>query len=326
MEHDFLITHNDLDATGCILALQYTGLIFDDIFCTDYSNIKQGAIAFIEQAHLCKQHNDVVHLHIADVCFSQNRSVLVNLCEAFDSVTLYDHHLYPSNFFDDLPDNLTVHWSADNSACGCKLVSQTKLFQDIRAFNLENKCSDVQELIDLIDIYDRWQMQNPNFMRAFMFNEYFLELNKGWTPKQIAEYFTEVEYSTCPPNFRTVLQPRLDNIAKVLAKARSDLKLVEIDRLNGYSIINIHEYFNNFLVQEFQALQTMVVGYKDGYYKIRINEGKYSDEELNVLRIKIAGTANIGHSHAFSLKSKEDPDIVLQRIKQAYKEMVQNHI
>lgn len=309
MIYNFLITHNDLDATGCIMALQDKDVELDYVFSTDYSNLKKGAEDLIKVAQEYQSDDNFVRLFIADVCFSQNRDVLLNLASHLDAVVIYDHHMYPDDFFNNLPKNVTFHIS--DAACGCKLIS---LFEG---------CSEkLKELIDLIDVYDRWQMKDPKFMQAFFFNEYFLELQKSQNILKIAKFFKSEEYNTRPSDYEKILEPRLEDIMITKTYLKSNFKLV-VNHEYKFTIIKSLKYFNNFLIEEMRDnLQDLVVGYAKGYYKIRVRENTFTDDELNCFRRKVTGTVNIGHQCAFSVKTTEDTEEVLERIIHAYKEML----
>ena len=153
-----VMTHNDLDALGCMLNIEYKMPgIPKKYFHTNYADIDQ-VVAEIERYVLAERNT---HILIPDVSFADNKPALARLYN-IAHVTHIDHHLYPEGFWDDFPKMKVVH---DMTKSATKLCNEF--------FKNTGKNERLDKLSFLIDVYDIWQSADPAFDLSQDLNEYF---------------------------------------------------------------------------------------------------------------------------------------------------------
>lgn len=280
-----VFTHNDLDALGCMLNIEYKFPNIDKkYFHTNYVNINEKVYEIEEY---CK-YKENIHIVIPDVSFSDNKDALRRLYE-LGKCTHIDHHLYPDNFWDEFPKMKVIH---DINKSATKLCNEY--------FGNTEKNSNLDKLTYLIDVYDIWQVKNKHFHLAQDFNEYFWKCDISWLCNQIISNGFKF-----PINFSSVVQnihSEFNNAIEKLEKRKL------IYRSNDITIGFINEWFNQILIKEMHAGQNIVIGINSyGIVKVRINEdAPYSLDQKNKLRLKLGGNINLGHMNAFTYKIKTE--------------------
>lgn len=301
MKEDIIIfTHNDLDAMGCLLVLNET---FKDeyndkhVFHTNYQNIPEIVKNIINQCEVKKPKLVV----ITDVSFStsvEDLDQLYNYCTNRDIRMLYmDHHLYPDNFFANYPEMKTV-W--DKSRCASKICYDTLLKAEEHI--------ELGKLIRIIDIYDIWQDQNKLFDFSQRFNDYFWYriTKKAETIVQLACAFKIIGYKLFD-DFMTVTEDIvIDNRDNLERLENSGLVHRNLDE--KVSLFFSNDYFTPFMINEHRNGQKFVINICNwGLIKVRVNQHfDISEKVLDNIRLRCAGTVDIGHSHAFTWKSPLD--------------------
>jgi len=284
-----VFTHNDLDALGCMLNIQFK---FPDVpkeyFHTNYANID----AIVTEIERYVQQTGSKHILIVDVSFGDNKAALQKLYDTGAKITHIDHHLYPENFWADFPD-MKVHWSKEKSA--------TLLCNDY--FGNTGKNANLDRVSELIDVYDIWQVKKGrHFAIAQDINDYFWSKVKteGLTIEQLMNQFINAGWKL-PPDYQGLVQSIKEGYTKEIAdyEARG-----LINRAGEITLCFIPDWFNHVLVKEMANGKNFVIGLNSyGIIRCRINEdAPYTDEQKNALRKELAGTATIGHTNAFTYK------------------------
>jgi oligoribonuclease NrnB/cAMP/cGMP phosphodiesterase (DHH superfamily) len=290
MSNELIVfTHNDLDAAGCMMNIEYK---WPDIkkkyYYTNYSNIDQITADILAYK---KEHGNT-HILIADVSFSDAKESLSILYNEFNSCTHIDHHMYPDGFWDDFPNMKVVY---DKSKCATVLCNEY--------FGNKGKCETLDKLSTIIDVYDIWQVKHPAFDFSQYVNEYF------WF-KGIEPFVEECIASgyKLPSDFSEVTK-KLKTTIDSAVQGYETRKLVH--RAGDISIIFVDEWFNHIMIKEMKQGANFVVGLHNwGLVKMRINQDcPYSVEQINLLRYKLTGNAEYGHLHAFTYKFKDRPSV-----------------
>lgn len=284
-----VFTHNDLDAAGCMLNIEYKWPnIKKKYYYTNYSNIDSITESIL--AH--KKENGNTHILIADVSFSDAKESLSTLYNEFKSCTHIDHHMYPEGFWDDFPNMNVVY---DKTKCATKLCNEY--------FGNKGKSETLDKLSTIIDVYDLWQVKHP----AFDFSQY---VNEFFWYKGIETFVQSCMTAgyKLPPDFNEVTTHLKTTIENAL-KNYEDRKLVH--RAGDISIIFVDDWFNHVMIKEMKQGANVVVGLHDwGLVKMRINQDSpYTVSQLNDLRFKLTGMSEYGHLHAFTYKFKNRPSV-----------------
>lgn len=282
MKELIVFTHNDLDALGCMLHLEYK---FPDVpkkyFHTNYSNI----IELTDEILTYKKQNGNTHIVIPDVSFGDNKESLRKIYNAFDHVTHIDHHLYADGFWDEFP-NMKVIW--DKSVCATTLCA--------RYFGNEGQNANLDKLTYIIDVYDMWRVKSEHFGIAQDLNEYF------WYTKtvELCDDIVKNNYKL-PQDYVPTVQFIHDQFNAAL-KDYEARKLIH--RGGEITLAFVKEWFNQILIREMDAGKNFVIGINSwGLIKVRVNQdAPYTHEQLNKLRLVLTGTETTGHMHAFTYK------------------------
>lgn len=284
MQDELIVfTHNDADAAGAILNIEYKMPgIKKKYFYTNYGDIDK-QVQDIED--YVTQHGNKYCL-MSDVSWSTSPNGLHRLCNLFERITLIDHHLYPDGFFDNYP-KLKVNWDKTKSA--------TLLTNEY----FKNDNTELRELSELIDVYDLWQVKHPNFDKSQDLNEFFWEIgrdkfindciNSGF---KLPYYYDSV--------VSEIKKKYTDEIAKY-----ENRKLIH--RSGKITVAFVDTWFNQILVKEMNEGKDFVINATSfGIFKIRISENaEISSEQKDLLRLALCGTKDIGHQNAFTYKMKD---------------------
>lgn len=277
-----VFTHCDLDALGCMLNIEYRfPAIPKKYFHTNYANIDEKVSEILEYA----QGSNTSHLVIPDVSFSDNRASLERLYNTFTNVTHIDHHMYPDGFWDEFP-NTKVVWDKSKSA--------TKLCNEYLGNAGKNERLD--KLTRIIDVYDIWQKNEPEFAVSQDLNEFFWTYDIGLLCQEIVQNDFKL-----PPTYPEVVQ-------NIKAKYAADIASYEerklIHRAGEITIAFIDDWFNQVMLKEHASGKNFVIGANSyGIIRIRINQDcPYTEAQLNKVRFRLTGNAEYGHLHAFTYK------------------------
>lgn len=300
-----VFTHNDLDAMGCALNIEYR---FPNIpkkyFYTNYGNIKERVQEIKD--HVQTNGNKIIL--IADVSFSDNKDSLRELYN-LGRCTHIDHHMYPDGFWDEFP-NMKVIWDTKKSA--------TLLCNEY--FGNAGKHPRLDKLTRIIDIYDLWQSEEPEFPLAQDFNEYFwvndfetLRNNIVTNDFKLPSDFVEVTESIK---------------AKYTAEIADYEKRSLIQRAGPISLVLTPNWFNQIMTSEMANGQYLVVGINPyGIVRIRIKkDAPFTSEQKKEARLRLIGNSEVGHMDAFTYryegeKSFENTIKEAQRIVQVFNEV-----
>lgn len=151
-----MFTHYDLDGVSC--AMQFPENFFVKIRAIMYSNIEQ------ELHQQLNGLNEPHTVYVTDINMTTKQLEFVLTHKNVNRVVYIDHHQYNNDQerkdFDHLrelyPESTII---VNHSACGAKLV-----FQYAEKFFEINK--NQKSYVDIVDIFDRWQTENPLFMNS----------------------------------------------------------------------------------------------------------------------------------------------------------------
>jgi len=137
---NILLFHTDLDGFGIYVLAQYFELPFDKFLSYDYGFEEEKDVVQI----LCDSENIVV----ADLTLTQ--ALYDELVGKGKSVQIFDHH-ETSQWVTGKPG---CCW--DNKRCGTKLFFDEYIKPRVGRYKPV-----VREFVDLIDVYDRWDLSSP---------------------------------------------------------------------------------------------------------------------------------------------------------------------
>jgi len=298
-----VFVHNDLDALGCMLNIEYKfPNVPKEFYYTNYSNIDK----IVKEIKTFSIKTGSKHLLIADVSFGDNKQALQDLYDMDLKITHIDHHLYPENFWDCFP-NMKVVWDKTKSA--------TILCNEY--FGNKGKNDNLDKLSTLIDIYDLWQVDHKAFDATQDINEYFWSKIKAedHSLETLMHKFIESNWSL--PNDYTEL------VRSIKEQYNQDIQSYEnrklIHRAGEISLCFVQEWFNQILISEMKKGKNFVIGLNQyGIVRVRINKNApYTTTMKDSLRMVLTGTKTTGHSNAFTYKIK-DPvtfDIIMAEAK-----------
>lgn len=297
MNNELIVfTHNDLDALGCMLNLEFKfPTIRKKYFHTNYSNIDQ----VVDEIEQYQMRNDNSHIVIPDVSFSDNKAALKRLYNLFDKVTHIDHHRYPEDFWDEFP-NMKVVWDHEKSA--------TLLCNEY--LGNKGKNSNLDKLSYLIDTYDIWQKDRPAFKVSQDLNNYFWECDINWLLDEIIR----LDFNL-PNNFKSVVDNFNIRCEKTL---RSYENKNLIHRAGEITVFFGQEFFNELMIREHESGKNFVIGVNSwGIVKIRINQdAPYTEETIKKIKHELVNAEEYGHLHAFTYKLPNNGfDKLMQEIK-----------
>ena len=298
------LTHNDLDALGCILCLEYATLgIVKKTFYTNYQDIEEQVSNVYDYV---LQHKPKLLL-ISDVSFSQYKQLIYKIQELQNvtRVIFIDHHSYPDHFFDDL--TLEYTWGEK---------SATKLVQEkFKLGDLEN----LSKITNLINTFDIWVEKDTSFPLSLAVNLYFWNrVSLGTNIVSIEELAKEIITNNCklPPDFFSFYQQYKIDSTEFMKKARAK-KLIVSDGFMTCAFVD--EYFNEILYEEFsKGVQFIVIANSYGITRFRFSTfSKLSDETKEKIKYELIGDINIGHLNAFSAKIQNSTfDKLIKRIEE----------
>jgi len=296
-----VFTHNDLDALGCMINLEYKfPTVKKRYYHTNYANINE----IVDDIVRYQAQNGNTNIVIPDVSFADNKPALKTLYDTFNKCTHIDHHLYPDGFWDDFP-NMKVVWDKTKSAT---LLCNEYLGNKGQNQNLDN-------LSTLIDVYDLWQVKSPYFDVSQDLNEYFWRF--GTT--DLAYKIVEDGYKL-PDNYKSAVSQFATEFDKAL-KSYENRNLIH--RAGDITVAFVQEWFNQILVKEMREGKHFVIGINEwGIVKVRINQDtSYTNTQLDDLREILTGNRTIGHMHAFTYKvqGKVDFNAIMAEVQKVTK-------
>lgn len=296
MNNEILVfTHNDLDALGCMLNLHYK--LPDKrfkYFHTNYGNLSE----ITDEVCLYQQQNSIEYLFIMDVSFADRKQCLDQL-DQLDCTTIFiDHHLYPDGFFDGY--KMKIYHDKDHAATSLAY----KVFK--------NANENLERISYLIETYDIWKRERPEFHLAHIINEYFwLEANQ-MDLEHLMYKFIDNDYKL-PKDFKQVTETLLHEVEEHKANLAKRNLIFKTERIAIYFSSKYHGFI---LMDEFESGKDVCLIINDyGIIRIRINdECKLSYEQKNKIRLLTTGNTNIGHENAFTYKSAAGFDNIMGEI------------
>ena len=140
MYKNTLISHTDADGLGSVILTHHFDLPFDKIICYDYG--------FEDEAAAIQVLYDSENIVVADLALTP--ALHDDLLAKGKNVRVFDHHE-------------TSRWIADKPGCVCDGTrSGTKIFFDEYVRPQVGRYRPVvREFVDLVDVYDRWDLASP---------------------------------------------------------------------------------------------------------------------------------------------------------------------
>lgn len=298
-----VLTHNDGDALGCIAVLEET-IKPKRYFYTNYADLDKQLQNIIDYVKLYKIYNVV----IPDVSLANNRDKLIELIRELKKINsnyklqIFDHHLYDENYWNGV--QAEVHH--DLNKCACKIL-----------FNYYSKKYNLFNLIPLIDIlntFDIWLKDDPKFLEALIFNEFFLNFKQNNNSRIVDFYYllkaNNYQYNAIVGNYKQQVLADFEQYRKnalergTMQKSKSGVPI---------TIVTSWDYFNFVVYSEHKIMQDVVVGIQRNIFRVRVRKNAFSDKALGNIRKQLCGTDNIGHNLAFSYrieKFTESEDII----------------
>ena len=287
------LTHNDLDACGCVAVLEET-LNPVKYFYTNYADLHE---KIFELTEFCKA-NRIANVIIADVSLSQCRDSLIQLQRDLKEISvnsdfrIFDHHLYDDNFWH----GVTAEINVDKTKCASKILFDY--------FNKDNSINYLENFIRTVNLHDIYLKDEPDFINGLILNEQFFGFVRG-NSENILLYTKEAKRNKFDIN--TLMGDFKFNYRSEFEKLKNELKLekryIRSNKGVKTTVILSWDLFPFFTYFEMKSGQDVVIGVKYGIFKIRVKEGSFSENSLNKIRKKLTGETNFGHSLAFTYKA-----------------------
>lgn len=286
------LTHNDLDACGCVAVLEET-LKPVKYFYTNYADLHE---KIFELTEFCKE-NRISNVIIADVSLSQCRDSLIQLQRDLKNISpnsdfkIFDHHLYDDNFWH----GVTAEIHIDKSRCASKILFDY--------FNTSNSLNFMSDFIRTVNLFDIYLKDEPDFVNSLILNELFFGfVNKK--SENILLYTKEAKknnfnVSTLLGDFKFTYKDEFETLKNTL---KSEKRYIRSNKGVKTTVILSWDLFPLFTYFEMKSGQDVVIGVKYGIFKIRVKEGVFSENALSKIRKKLCGDSNYGHSLAFTYK------------------------
>ena len=282
-----LLTHNDLDAVGCELVLRKYANI-DRIFYEDYITLSQTVTDIIQ----FRKHSKIDVLIIADISFSDNKALLQKLVNVFKYVIHLDHHSYPEGFSITVPEGKTFRQVIDTNRCACKICFD--VFKGTDSY--------LNNLVNLIDKFDRWVEDSEDFQKAVDLNDYFWKIG-------YYNFYTQFKESY-PQDYQQqieVIHSETENGLKELCEknfiARDRKVTIQIGSDFGF----------NGQIIEFKEMQKGYIFILKTILRIRLNQKVFDPKTAETCRFRITNSVT-GHPYAFNVNLK-NVNNVLEEVK-----------
>ena len=292
MNEIVLLNHNDSDAIGCLTSI-YEALpdIKITMFETNYQNIYEVAD---EMKRYIEQHQIKV-LFVTDVSFSDTKPLLLELSTYCPKFLWIDHHHYPDGFFDDL----TFKYVYDHKKSASLLTYEYfKLNerQDERAVKLG-------KLIRLINAYDIWLKDTPEFQHGFNLNNYSMQYG--------VEQFATMLYNSgykLPDNYLSWVQNYNTRFQEHYQKLQNKQLVF---RANHISVVFSDEFIPEIVFEEHKHSMAVMVANSYGLLRFRLNQDNFPDELKHKIKDQITP---VGHLNAFTIKINKGFDNIMKEI------------
>ena len=273
---DFLmihLTHNDLDALGSMLCI-HTKYDIKNVYHTNYADFEY------QVDNVLKDPDKV--LIISDLSFAERPELLKKLLKNKDFVYLIDHHSYPEGFWDFFSEN-NFKKHIDTSMCAAKAC--------YKILHLDNFY--LKNLIDVIDIYDRWVKDSEKFETAQILNDWFWENSLSDIFEKILKnnYRLSDSFKTDAYNIEKRLE---DNVNKAY-----EFNLVQ--KFGPVVFVLGTDVFNKIILKEMSKEQPVIINVLGNVLKVRILQDYFPEETLEKIRYEITGKIT-GHVCAYAYK------------------------
>lgn len=311
MNYNFVLTHNDLDALGSVLCLrkklELSGECITYLENTNYTDLPDKTQNILNSCNIIKKNvnfdNPTFTLWIMDVSCNQRTEMIENFTKSFDVVKLIDHHMYADGYLDEMMQryhNFDAKVSKDNSKCASMLM-----YDLIGNHNNERSGRySFKNLISTINAYDLWNTKSELFEESFWMNEYFREMSKEMTFKDIVKLFEEPvdECDDWTSGYHESIQGIKTKHECIYNCIKNDPSAYEVH--DGLTVLHSLDCFNDFVYNEMIDGQDMVVGANTkGYVKVRVKPNVFTKESLDNFRKIVTGSVEFGHDLAFSVKT-----------------------
>lgn len=269
-----LMTHNDLDACGCILNLEQK-VKFTNIYSTGYYDFDTVVNDILLN---CKDD----YLIVADVCFSQKKEFLLKLYNKFKKIIFIDHHLYPENFFNDFPNMKVIY---DTSKCATLLCNEHFQILDPK----------LREFSERVNVYDIWVKDDKRFNQMLYLNEYFWKITKELNLREASYKLLNIDVN----EYKKWL---IDYVETKDLTIREYKDAGIIQRVGELTFVLTRNFFNFILTEEMQKGQEFVIAINHGVFGVRINSSStLSKQQKDKLRELLTGGQQ-GHENCFTYK------------------------
>ena len=295
MNYKYLVFgHCDLDQLGCNLLIK-----------TQYKDVKvvsTNYINFIDKFEEFKDvlfHNSIEKIFITDVSFANFKEQFDFLSSLNVQVVFIDHHIYPEDFFNDTKIKV-IHD-----------ISKSASLLTLEYFGRSKFSADMNTLIDIINVYDLFLLDDKYYHLSSFLNEYFWTMTR--TSQNIEMIFLKNPNISENVNFIKFCSISKVKNAELLAEL--ERKKLILRHLMG-TIAFSNEIYDLIVLNEFKANKHyVIIASFNGIVRIRFNLSLFTDSKIkSELRKQITGLEYIGHENAFSIKVEQTQ--IIQKVKE----------
>jgi oligoribonuclease NrnB/cAMP/cGMP phosphodiesterase (DHH superfamily) len=295
-----LLNHNDSDAMGCLMAI-YEAFpnIKITMFETNYVNILEVTDRMLQYI----QRNNIEVLFVTDVSFSGDKELLIELSTYCPKFLWIDHHQYSEGFFDGL--DFEYIYNKDKSA---SLLTY-------EYFKLQDKIKGPREqrlntIIKLINAYDIWLKDTPEFLPGFDLNNYSMQYSVESFAQRIynEDYKLPKNYTTWTENYKLNYKAHMTKLEKKNLLFRS----------GNITVAFSDDYIPEIVYNEHKEKLVVMVVNSYGLIRFRLNKDNFPDEIKKRIKSQIT---DVGHLNAFTIKIDKGYDNIMKEI-QKYTEII----
>ena len=259
-----LITHTDLDGISVLVLCKYFGISFKKTLTWNYEQINLNTIS---------RYNDVLMVDL-----SVKEEEYLALKQKGIDIRIYDHHS-TSEYLSKYRGNI---WTTEK--CGTKLFYENY----VKMLPMFKPNENVENYVELVDVFDRWQTTNPLWDRALNLQRLF-SLNSRNFVNIGASYITRGLVFT-PVQSSTILEA-IDEENKQYNDSLKCMQTFTDTKGVLYAVFPIRKYSSiicNRILQEHPELTYVIACFKTGRLSVRSKEG-FDITQLNGIS---------GHKHA----------------------------
>lgn len=169
-----IITHTDLDGSGCAIVAKYFFGDRIEVTHADYNNLEEVVNNILQRM------DEYEMIYFTDICPEEEDVIKLS---KFGNIHIFDHHKSRAEFADKYD---IIH--LELSECGTKLFYEYLISQ----YGEDRRNDKLEKFVDLVDRYDRWVEDDPEKKKQaddlnaifYFYGPNWFENKRGYDPHQ----------------------------------------------------------------------------------------------------------------------------------------------